>query len=195
MKKLLILVFLALFGTIYAQEIKQIGSLPFIKYFSQKEYKAAPRNWSATQDALGNIYVANDNGSVLVYDGSNWTTIKISTNSPIRSVNFINNKIFIGGYNTFGFLKPNSNGQLSYLNLSNELPKDSREFQDIWDIFQTKDSSLFFQSFEKIFIYKNKKFKTIKIDDIFPQGLFLISFQVNKEIYTYVKYKGIYKLT
>lgn len=194
MKKLLILIFLALFGTIYAQEIKQIGSLPFIKYFSQKEYKAAPRNWSATQDSQGNIYIANDNGSVLVYDGSNWTTIKISTNSPIRSVNFINNKIFIGGYNTFGFLKPSSNGELSYYSLSNELPAENKEFQDVWDIFQTKDSSLFFQSFEKIFIYKNKKFKTIKIDDIFPQGLFLISFQINKDIYTYVKYKGIYKL-
>ncbi|MEA3451281.1 MAG: hypothetical protein U9Q83_05195, partial [Bacteroidota bacterium] len=194
-KKLIIILIIFIPQINFSQDyIKNLGSPIFINNYSPKEYNASRQNWVGVQDKRGLIYFGNANGTVLEFDGQNWTSIKISESS-ITAINVDeNNKIFIGGKNTIGYLIPSTNGSLIFKSLKNKLPQSYQNFDKIWDIFITKDSTIFFQTYDEIFLFKNDSIQVLHIDDYYSKGLFLMSFQVNDQIYIYTKYKGIYKL-
>ncbi len=181
--------------TSYSQSrIKNIGSIPFINYYSTDDYNAARQNWDVVQDNRGIMYFANTNGSVLEFDGQNWNRIKVS-DIAIRSLCVDSkNNIFVGGNNIFGVLVPDANGKLIFKSLNYLIPEKHKDFREVWDIFITKDSTIFFQTEDEIFLYNYDTIKTLSIDDYFSEGLFNISFKLNNEIYVYTKWKGLYKL-
>ncbi len=194
MKRIITTIFiLFLFFQISAQ-IKDLGTIPFIKYYSPEEYNAARQNWTVIQDKRGLMYFGNADGSVLEFDGQNWNRIKVSS-TAIRSLCADkDNIIFVGGNNIFGMLKPTSKGDYTFKSLADKIPEKHSNFQDIWDIFITKDDKIFFHTFDEIFIYDYDTVKVLSISDYFPQGLFLMAYQLDDEIYIYTKYKGLYKL-
>jgi len=162
--------------------------------YSPKEYNASRQNWIGVQDARGLIYFGNANGTVLEFDGQNWTSIKISESS-ITAINVDkDNKIYIGGKNTIGYLTPAVNGSLIFKSLKNKLPQSYQNFDKIWDIFITYDSTIFFHTYDEIFLFKNDSVQVLSINDYYSKGLFLMSFQVNDQIYVYTKYKGLFEL-
>lgn len=175
-------------------KIKNLGTIPFIKNYTPEQYNAARQNWAGVQDKRGLLYFGNSNGSVIEFDGQNWNLINISESS-ITALNVdYNNKIYIGGDNVIGYLMPSKNGSLAFKSIKNKLPNNFKSFEKIWDIFITEDSTIFFQTFNEIFLYKNDSIKVLSVDDYFSKGLFLMSFQIDEEIYIYTKYKGLYKL-
>jgi len=196
MKKNFIITFLLLIAiNTFSQQIKNIGEIPFIQNYSTEDYKAASQNWDGIQDNRGILYFANRGGSVLEFDGKIWNSIKISDNS-INSLCLEpkSNLIYIGGNNIIGYLKPTIPGKYEFVSLFDKIPKEYQDFRNIWDIFITKDSSIYFQTFDEIFLLKNDSIKVLPVDSYFSEGLFLISFKVDDNIFVYTKYKGLYKL-
>ena len=83
------------------------------------------------------MYFGNSDGSILEFDGQNWNKIEVS-DKPIRSLCVDEkNKIYVGGNNEIGYLKPTKNGELVFKSLKNKIPKDHQNFREIWDIFIT----------------------------------------------------------
>ncbi|QZK90351.1 LuxR C-terminal-related transcriptional regulator [Flavobacterium sp. CHNK8] len=158
-KLILIYILLCLPVSFFGQ-VKKIG-LPLIKNYTRTEYKGGTQNWDIDQDKNGNLYFGNNDG-LLQFDGSKWNKYKAKNSDAIKCLKVDSSgKIYVGCYNEFGYFKANSKGKLEYFSISSSLDKKTLGIIDfIWKIHLYKDEVVF-QSFDRIFIYKNNKIKII----------------------------------
>lgn len=161
-------------------QLKSIG-LPEIRNYTRTDYKGGTQNWDIDQDKDGNLYFGNNNG-LFQFDGRTWHKYALPNSSVIRTVKIQDSgKIFVGGYNEFGYFKSDSKGKLVYFSLSKFLNTTNDNIENtidiIWKIHLYEDEVIF-QSFGSIFIYKNNTIKIIKA----PTRLHF-SFQVNNKLY------------
>jgi len=179
-----IVYFLFLFMVSYSQ-VKNIG-LPDIRNYKKYDYKGETQNWDINQDKNGNIYFAN-NAGLLQFDGSSWTKYTLPNNSEIRSVKIDSSgKIFVGGYNEFGYFKANAKGKLIYFSLSKLFDRKKIKILDyVWKIHLFK-GEVFFQSFARIYIYKDGKIRLLQAPTRFQ-----FSYQVKEKLYIQDIFKGI----
>ena len=177
---LLLLSLTSLFG-----QVKNIG-LPEIRNYKRTDYKGGTQNWNIDQDKNGNLYFANNNG-LFQFDGSSWRKYNLPNLSVIRAIKIGDDgKIFVGGYNEFGYFESNSRGKLVYFSLARFLSKKIVKSIDItWKIHLNNDEVIF-QSFGNAFIFKNNTLKTLK-----PFSRFQFSFQVGSRIYFQDVSKGL----
>jgi DNA-binding CsgD family transcriptional regulator/ligand-binding sensor domain-containing protein len=173
--KLHILIILAT-TTVWSQ-VKDIG-LPDIKNYKRSDYKGGTQNWDIDQDKNGNLYFANNNG-LFQFDGSSWHKYNVPNSVAVRCVKIDESgKIFVGGYSEFGYFQSNSKGQLNYFSLSKFINKSTLKLMDfIWKIHILNDEVIF-QSFERIYVFKNNKIKILKAPKRFQ-----FSFQVKDHLY------------
>ena len=184
LKQFILLTIYLLFSTSIFCQIKNIG-IPEIRNYKRTDYKGGTQNWSVDQDNNGNLYFANNDG-LFQYDGSFWNKYTLPNNSVIRCVKIENSgKIYVGGYNEFGYFKANSKGKLLYYSLSKYLNKTTNPFDIIWKIHLTKEE-VFFQSFESVFVLKNNTIKVIK-----PFSRFQFSYKVGNKLYFQDISKGL----
>lgn len=169
--------------TLHSQ-VKNIG-LPEIRNYKKNDYKGGTQNWNIDQDKNGNLYFANNNG-LFQFDGSSWHKYSLPNHSVIRDIKVGDSgKIFVGGYNEFGYFKSNSKGKLIYTSLSKFLDKKNDIFDIAWKIHLHKDEVVF-QSFENAYLYKDNKIKVIK-----PLSRFQFSFQVENKLFFHDISKGL----
>ena len=157
-------------------QFKSIG-VPEILNIGRSEYGGGTQNWTFVDDEHGNIYVANNNG-ILRFDGEDWETFPASNNSVIRSLAYgADKKLYVGAYNEIGVLEKSERTGIRYQTLNHLIPEDAKNFDDVWNTYQTW-FGVVFQSFESIFIYKNNAIHVIK-----PKERFGNSFYVNNNYY------------
>ncbi len=165
--------------SIYGQ-VKSIG-IPEIKNYKRTDYQGGTQNWDIDQDKEGNMYFANNNG-LFQFDGTSWHKYTLPNLSVIRTVEIHDSgRIFVGGYNEFGYFKPDIKGKLVYFSLSNFLNTRNDNTENtidiVWKIHINKDEVIF-QSFGALFIFKYNALKTIK-----APSKFHFSFKVNDQLY------------
>lgn len=150
---------------------------PNIINFSRNDYQAGNKNWSLSEDEKGIMYIGNDLG-LLEFDGIDWHLNKLQKANVVRAVYAASNQtIFTGGYEEFGRWDRDISGILKYTSLSDNLPGEKLHNDDIWRIWE-KDKLIYFQSFNSIYIYDQKRVYK------FPQDkniLFLM--KVNNELW------------
>ncbi len=158
-------------------QVKNIG-LPEITNYKRSDYKGGTQNWGIDQDANGNLYFANNSG-LLKFDGSAWHEFHLPNNSSIRSLKVGDaNKIYVGGYNEFGYFQPNKKGKFIYQSVAKLVNENNRQQIDfIWKLHQFKNE-IVFQAFEKAYIYNGKTLKILE-----APGKFQFSFVVNDRLY------------
>jgi ligand-binding sensor domain-containing protein/DNA-binding CsgD family transcriptional regulator len=157
-------------------QFKSIG-VPEIWNIGRSEYRGGTQNWNIVDDEQGNIYVANNNG-VLRFDGEDWEIFPSSNNSIVRSLAYgTDKKVYVGAYNEIGVLEKSEGKGISYYTLNHLIPEDARNFDDVWNIYQTR-FGVIFQSFESIFIYRDSTIKVIK-----PRERFGNSFYLNNDYF------------
>ncbi len=174
--KLTLVVFLS-FATPLLGQIKNIG-LPEIKNYKRTDYKGGTQNWNIDQDKNGNLYFANNNG-LFQFDGSSWHKYVLPNNSSIRCLKIDQyGRIFVGSYSEFGYFKANSKGVLKYFSLSKftNLPK-IKIIDFVWKI-HIYNEEVIFQSFERVYIFKNNKLSQLKAPTRFQ-----FSFLVKNHLY------------
>ena len=181
MKRIWFLVFLILFcfrGVINSQ-IKY--GLPQYKLFNLSH----PQIFTLAQLGDGRILIGNPRG-IYMYDGDRF--VHILSNRVINTikVDTVSRKerICYGGFDGFGYLEKDSSGLFVEKSFSDKLPKKYGDYIFVLSI-EKKDSSIYFSSIKRVFIYKNDTlYKTIeagkknKFDKLFKiyNRLFLFNY-------------------
>ncbi len=174
-RKFLLFIGLFAWGLQIHAQIEDIG-LPFINNYLHEKYNAGTQNWSITQASDGLIYFGNNKG-VLEFDGTSWNLYSLPNNSIVRSVNWIDGKLYTGGYNEFGYFAADENGIFTYYSLSDKLAESDQTFDDIWRIFST-EYGIVFQSFLKIYIFKDDEISVVA-----PKSRFGFSYLSNNNLF------------
>lgn len=169
--------FFILFTISLFSQVKNIG-LPDVRNYKRNEYKGGTQNWNIGQDKNGNLYFANNNG-LLQFDGSSWKKYPLPNLTSVRCLKIDNSgKIFVGGYNEFGFFQPDTKGKLKYTSLAKKVDKNKIKIIDfIWKI-HSLDDQIIFQSFARAYIFKDNKLTILKAPKRFQ-----FSFIVNNRLY------------
>ncbi|MFH1005425.1 MAG: hypothetical protein V1781_08055, partial [Bacteroidota bacterium] len=156
------------------KETRIIGDKGFypVHNYTTKEYHSLPQNWAIVRDKRGVMYFGNNEG-ILEYDGVSWRMIRVDNETNIRSL-AINEKgkIFVGAQGEFGYLEPDSVGNMKYYSLILKVEKKDRDFTDIWSI-QTTKNGVFFQADNKIFRWDGKKIKVWNAQRSFHRMFFV----------------------
>jgi hypothetical protein len=124
---------------------------PYFQNYSLSEYNAGNQNWDVSKAENGKVYVANNNG-LLEYDGLKWDFKELPNKTTIRSVLAVNERIYTGSYEEFGYWKNNSTGTLIYTSLSDSIRKDISVNEEIWQIVSFNET-IVFRSFSNIYLY------------------------------------------
>lgn len=171
---------------IYAADIKSIGA-PYIENYPKSTYSSGNQNWAIAKGKNGIMYFGNAEG-LLTFDGRYWQKYKMPNRQIVRSVAVDkNNKIYTGSFGEFGFWAFKNN-KLSYNSLTSLLPKGVSVTDEVWKIY-VEGNQVIFQTFSKIFIYKNNKIEVIK-----SPSSFLFLHQVNHKYYVEILDRGLFEL-
>ncbi|MBS1730757.1 MAG: GAF domain-containing protein [Bacteroidetes bacterium] len=134
-----------------AQSFLQSGSQNIINY-SPKEYSAFQQNWSVVQDTRGIMYFGNGSG-LLEFDGSSWRLYPVPNKSNIFSLAIDKDgKIYAGAQADLGYFENDKSGKLIFHSLINFLPKDKRDFSDVWNTY-ILNGKVYFNTGNAIFIW------------------------------------------
>ena len=175
-----------LFVSVICLEIKAqspLYGLPEIRNFPRSEYAGGLQSWSFTEADNGLLYFANNTG-LLEYNGSRWS-LYTSIKAINRSVCSDGNRIYVGGFNEFGYYEENEKGMLVYHSFIPLIKDKIGDFDEIWRIHKTS-AGIVFQSFKAIFIYQDGN-----IDIIYPPSSFHFSYYVNGILWIYDEEQGL----
>ena len=144
-------------------EIKADGrGVPFFRNFSSKEYMAHNRNYDITCDDYGTVFVANFEG-LLYYDGATWRKIHTPGISRVtRLARGNNGRIWIGGYNVFGYLKSDNQGRIQIHAIVSDTDKGA--LSEVDDIKIEKDKVYVHTTAGKAYEVVNESLRFIKDD-------------------------------
>src|SRR5690606_34803238 len=110
--------------------------------------------------------------------------------SVVRSLQFAHNRIYYGAQNDFGFLEPDSLGDLRFHSLVSLVDSSQRNFRDIWKIYAIQND-VYFYSLSGIFKWNQESITTVKPDKFFyfpfPIGEQLLVQEPGKHVSFWVK--------
>ena len=159
-------VFLILFfinsPLIVGQFSKNLGT-PFVKNFTKKQLKKDLKIFDISQDKNGEIYFATP-GSLLEFDGFSWLNYSSKDQSDLRAVLYEDNThIYTAGIGGFGFWSRTQKGILEYSSLYFKYPTKKAPLLPVFLNIVSANGTLFFQSFQQLFIYnpENKGLNSI----------------------------------
>ncbi|MDD3489696.1 MAG: triple tyrosine motif-containing protein [Paludibacter sp.] len=147
-----------------------VGSLsyashPLVRNFTKKMLNAGAQNWDIVQTKSDWMYFANNSG-MLEFDGDRWTVFPVPNYSNVRSLLYdsVQNRIYAGAFNEFGYYERSFSGLVSYVSLSNKLKKQESNFTEIWNI-SANGEAVFFQSDHNVFRSSGNKLRRFHFDD------------------------------
>lgn len=118
--------------------------VPYLENFTAEDYNAHNRNYDVVCDSHGTVYVANFEG-LLYYDGATWRKIHTTDiNRITRVARDKQDRIWVGGYNVFGYLEATKNGQLAIKYIGSSGGKNN--FGEINDIVFGEDDVFFYNT-------------------------------------------------
>lgn len=133
------------------------GSMPLFRNFPASEYKAHNRSFDIVCDDYGSVFIANFEG-LLYFDGASWRKIHTPGISRVTSLaRDTNGRIWFGGYNVFGYLKPDAQGRLQMQTVVSDASKGGlgevdkiKEVSKTIYIHTTNDKSYFLAKDQKL---------------------------------------------
>ena len=114
MKKVRALFFISL---VFPFANAQQGS-PLLTHYTESR-NIENQSWAICQDENQVMYFANRKG-VLVFDGVDWTTLKLPTIPYAMQKNPYDGRIYIGGENKFGYIGKDKSGSFRFVSLSDD---------------------------------------------------------------------------
>jgi diguanylate cyclase (GGDEF)-like protein len=129
-----------------------VGTPPVLHF--TPDIEAHPRNFAVAQGPDGIVYVGNQEG-VLEFDGEAWQRLRLPNEEIVRTLLAApDGRIYVGGYNSFGFLERTATGELKYHALEDRFAKAlaGREFADIWDIVAAPEG-IYFRAVRDVFLW------------------------------------------
>ncbi len=123
---------------------------PLITTYRSNEIGADPQSWAFVQDQRGVMYIGTAPG-VMEFDGASWRIIPVANKTFARSLAIDGNgRIYVGASADFGYLAPDSVGELRYVSLLPHVTEAQRRFNYVWTTIATPQG-VYFQTRERIF--------------------------------------------
>ncbi|QNK76428.1 transcriptional regulator [Winogradskyella sp. PAMC22761] len=160
---------------------------PSIHNYTLAEYKAGNQNWDITRANDGKVYVANNSG-LLEYDGLVWKFHQLPNKTIVRSVLSVNNIVYTGSYEEFGYWKRNEFGFLKYYSLSDTILDIISPNEEIWEIVNF-DDKIIFRSFSNIYVYD---FETVR--QLHTNSVIISCNVINDNLYISTLNEGVFLL-
>ncbi|MCK0192599.1 LuxR C-terminal-related transcriptional regulator [Arenibacter sp. F20364] len=154
--------FIVLFLILVVTPIIVVGQnlVPPIENYKIFEYKAASKNWDLAVSPEGELFVANNKG-LLHFNGEHWAFYQLPKKTTIRSVAWVQGKVYTGSYEEFGYWEMNVFGDLEYTSLSHLIQGHEFTSEEFWQIL-TIDNAIVFRSFSGIYVFKNEHITIIE---------------------------------
>ncbi len=175
-------ILLFLFYFLFVANAQQIR--PPVINFTPNDYGTlqTPENICVFEDKRGFILVGNS-GGVLVYNGNDWSFIKVMPGHMVTAIN--QNKkgeIFVGThFGEFGKLVPDINGSMKFVSLAEKFTSNNLNIGRVASIlclnnkiYITNGANLI----DNLFIYENEKVSVVK-----TKTSFHLIFKCNDKIY------------
>ena len=156
------------------------------EHYAPPEYGYDAQNWDVVQGNQGLLYVANNDG-VLQYDGERWRLIPTASGEFVRSL-AADSLVYVGARGDFGYLKPDTVGVLRYTSLYEHVPRDERDFDDVWGTHVVGDD-VYYQSNQYLFRWDGSEVTSWESD-----GGFHTSFVVDGTFYVREMGKGLLRM-
>lgn len=137
---------------------------PSIQNYTLAEYKAGNQNWDITRADNGKVYVANNSG-LLEYDALVWRFYQLPNKTIVRSVLAVDEIIFTGSYEEFGYWERDVYGALNYYSLSETVQDLISPNEEIWEVVKFNDK-IIFRSFSNIYIYDYEQVTQLKSSSV-----------------------------
>jgi ligand-binding sensor domain-containing protein/DNA-binding CsgD family transcriptional regulator len=150
------------------------GKYP-IQNFTPAEYRAGIQNIDFAQNRDMTLFVANNLG-VLSFNGNEWRTHDFRTGKKKRSLAFDErtNRLYVGSQGEFGYFEE----EWQYVSLIDQIPPDSRDFDEVWDVLLVNDK-VYFCTFQGIYAYDGQTISIIEHESRLER-----SFLANGKIFT-----------
>jgi len=134
---------------------------PEIENYTIENYKAGNQNWGIDVNNEGTVFVANHKG-LLKYNGQTWKLYELPNKTIVRSVLCVEDKIYTGSYEEFGFWTKNNLGEYNYTSLTPLFNKNNHQFnsEEFWQIKEYK-GFIIFKSFGGIYVYNGENISYI----------------------------------
>ncbi len=158
-----------------------------ISNYSLAESRMGNQNWDVTNDGGQRIFVANNNG-LLVIKNTDVKLYELKERTIFRSVAYINDTIFTGAFEDFGYWKENESGELEYHSLVPKLNNPDMNNDEIWKIV-AHEGKVYFHSFGSIYCYDGEKVYRIE-----TPGSLMFLYRLGDQILTQQIQKGLFKL-
>jgi signal transduction histidine kinase len=124
----------------------------FMTFYTSEQTGGHFQNWSVIQDDRGVMYIGNGYG-ILEYDGSTWRLIPNTNKSFATSfAKDSTGRIYVGCAAEFGYLEPDSKGEMQFISLLDQIPGADRGFTSVNKVITMKEGILF-QARERIFLF------------------------------------------
>ncbi len=153
----------------------QERGLPILQNYHPALYNGHHQNWAIAQDSSGIMFFGNNDG-VLRFDGVQWKKYPNPRGGIVRALAVgRQQKLYLGAFNEFGYLRPDHRGRLGWTILSDSLPDELSVFAEVWRIIVT-DDGVFFSSAQRLFLFGHDD-RLIRTWT--PQGVFRFPYFVN----------------
>ncbi len=199
LKWLLSILLITPFSSASAQNESEKG-IPFITNYTVKIYDGTAANWSIIQDKNGIMYFGQTNrkSNLLQYDGVKWKKMAAPPSSLIVrcTTRDKDGTIYYGASGDFGYLNKDSVGETFEYSLLQFVPKEKRNFLDIWSV-QVTDEGIYFQSRERLFLLtkSGKGNSPAWITKSWePSTHFMYSFYLDHVLYVHEQSVGLLKM-
>lgn len=177
------LVIALLFANITLQAQENEMGFPFVENFPPKSYGFESQNFSIVEDKQGILYVGNLSG-VLEYDGTNWRLVPLN-GIPQLAVDD-NNRVYVGCYNNFGYLKRNKKNLNEFVSLTSKLPEKIRNIGEVNKIV-TQNNLVLFVAGTRLYSYDGNHLQMID-----SSAIEINLFKVKNQIYVSRQPGGIF---
>ncbi len=146
-------------GFALAQTDPEVGK-PTITNYTTEQYRAHPQNWGIIQDDRGIMYFGNSIG-LLEYDGASWHLLQLPNKSAVNGfAKDSNGRIYVGGQGDFGYLAPDSVGQMQFISLLEKVRPEDRQFTSVE--VQCNSSGVYFGSDSRLFRWADNQMRVWK---------------------------------
>ncbi|MBP6625965.1 MAG: hypothetical protein KA187_00980, partial [Arenimonas sp.] len=124
-----------------------VVGMPLMRHYSAEDTQATPGSLALAAGPDGELFVGNAEG-VLRYDGLDWRLTELPGRSMARSLaTGADGLVYVGGYDTFGRLARDSQGQYQYDELLTRagLRGAARHVGVVWEVLPT-DTGVYFHA-------------------------------------------------
>jgi signal transduction histidine kinase len=138
----------------------------FIKNFPPHVYKASPAVFNMTSDHQDLLYFGTNKG-VVIYDGARWEIVSVSNFSDVKTLELgPDSLVYVGANGNFGYLQHDPLLGFNYVSISDSLPRNATNFNDIWQIVFL-NNKVYFQSYAGIFNWDGKNLEFDEMEDVY----------------------------